>query len=224
MRSETELEIGAVFIGWLCLLLLAVTYTGSSAAAQNDECAPYLSGYSSNHALKNSVETLRAEFRGNFVTEYSELEEKLERRAREEKDYLVALIAIDDFGIISKSIAWSVLTSPANKELVRSTGALFLDHSGFGENSKEMAKKLKTPPPAFLVLKVPPQGIASSEIVYRDFLDTCVTDKEVEDVLNKAVKSLASSLGRSALRVCSGMPSALFPEQSLHAERRLPWR
>ncbi len=32
------------------------------------------------------------------------------------------------------------------------------------------------------------------------------------------------SLGHSALRTCSGMPSALFPEQALHAECRLPGR
>ena len=41
---------------------------------------------------------------------------------------------------------------------------------------------------------------------------------------NKSVKPLASSLGRSALRACSGMASPLFPEQALHAERRLPRR
>ena len=42
---------------------------------------------------------------------------------------------------------------------------------------------------------------------------------------NKAVKPLAyGSLGRSALRACSGMASPLLPDQSLHAERRLPWR
>ena len=42
---------------------------------------------------------------------------------------------------------------------------------------------------------------------------------------NKAVKPFAcGSLGRSALRACSGMASPLLPEQSLHAERRLPWR
>ena len=42
---------------------------------------------------------------------------------------------------------------------------------------------------------------------------------------NKAVKPFAcGSLGRSALRACSGMASPLFPEQSLHAERRLPGR
>ena len=41
---------------------------------------------------------------------------------------------------------------------------------------------------------------------------------------NKAVKPLASSLGRSALRACSGMASPLLPEHSLHAERRLPRR
>ncbi len=42
---------------------------------------------------------------------------------------------------------------------------------------------------------------------------------------NKSVKPFAcGSLGRSALRACSGMPSASFPEQPLHAERRLPGR
>ena len=42
---------------------------------------------------------------------------------------------------------------------------------------------------------------------------------------NKVVKSFAcGSLGRSALRTCSGMGSPLFPEQALLAERRLPWR
>ena len=42
---------------------------------------------------------------------------------------------------------------------------------------------------------------------------------------NKAVKPFAcGSLGRSALRACSGMASPLLPEQALHAERRLPWR
>ena len=41
---------------------------------------------------------------------------------------------------------------------------------------------------------------------------------------NKSVKPLASSLGRSALRTCSGMASPLLPEQALHAERRLPGR
>ena len=42
---------------------------------------------------------------------------------------------------------------------------------------------------------------------------------------NKAVKPFAcSSLGRSALRACSGMAWPLLPEQSLHAERRLPGR
>jgi len=42
---------------------------------------------------------------------------------------------------------------------------------------------------------------------------------------NKVVKSFAcGSLGRSALRACSGMASPFLPDQSLHAERRLPWR
>jgi len=42
---------------------------------------------------------------------------------------------------------------------------------------------------------------------------------------NKSVKPFAcGSLGRSALRACSGMASPLLPEQALHAERRLPWR
>ena len=42
---------------------------------------------------------------------------------------------------------------------------------------------------------------------------------------NNAVKPFAcGSLGRSALRTCSGMASPFFPEQALHAERRLPWR
>ncbi len=41
---------------------------------------------------------------------------------------------------------------------------------------------------------------------------------------NKAVKPLASSLGRSALRACSGMASPCLPDQPLHAERRLPGR
>ena len=41
---------------------------------------------------------------------------------------------------------------------------------------------------------------------------------------NKSVKSLASSLGRSALLTCSGMASPLLPDQVLHAERRLPGR
>ena len=36
--------------------------------------------------------------------------------------------------------------------------------------------------------------------------------------------SLCSSLGRSALRVCSRMASPLLREQSLRAERRLPRR
>lgn len=47
----------------------------------------------------------------------------------------------------------------------------------------------------------------------------------MKDRANKAVKPFAcGSLGRSALRACSGMPSALFPDQALLAERRLPWR
>ncbi len=41
---------------------------------------------------------------------------------------------------------------------------------------------------------------------------------------NKAVKPLASSLGRSALRACSRMASPFLRDQSLHAERRLPGR
>ena len=42
---------------------------------------------------------------------------------------------------------------------------------------------------------------------------------------NKAVKPFAcGSLGRSALRTCSGMASPFLPEHSLHTERRLPWR
>ena len=42
---------------------------------------------------------------------------------------------------------------------------------------------------------------------------------------NKSVKPFAcGSLGRSALRACSGMASPLLPEQPLHAERRLPGR
>jgi len=41
---------------------------------------------------------------------------------------------------------------------------------------------------------------------------------------NKAVKPLAGSLGRSALRACSGMASPLLPDQPLLAERRLPGR
>lgn len=41
---------------------------------------------------------------------------------------------------------------------------------------------------------------------------------------NKAFKPLASSLGHSALRACSGMASPFLPEQSLHAERRLTRR
>ena len=42
---------------------------------------------------------------------------------------------------------------------------------------------------------------------------------------NKSVKPFAcGSLGRSALRTCSGMASPLLPEQALHAERRLPGR
>lgn len=41
---------------------------------------------------------------------------------------------------------------------------------------------------------------------------------------NKAVKPLAGSLGRSALRTCSGMAAPLLPVQVLHAERRLPRR
>ena len=41
---------------------------------------------------------------------------------------------------------------------------------------------------------------------------------------NKAVKSLASLLGRSALRGCSRMASRLLRDQSLRAERRLPGR
>jgi len=42
---------------------------------------------------------------------------------------------------------------------------------------------------------------------------------------NKAVKPFAcGSLGRSALRTCSGMASPFLPEQALHAERRLPGR
>ncbi len=35
---------------------------------------------------------------------------------------------------------------------------------------------------------------------------------------------LLRSLGRSALRTCSGMASPLFPEQALRAKRRLPRR
>ena len=42
---------------------------------------------------------------------------------------------------------------------------------------------------------------------------------------NKSVKPFAcGSLGRSALRACSGLASPFLPEQALHAERRLPWR
>ena len=41
---------------------------------------------------------------------------------------------------------------------------------------------------------------------------------------NKAVKPLASSLGRSTLRACSRMASPLLRDQSLRAERRLPGR
>ncbi len=42
---------------------------------------------------------------------------------------------------------------------------------------------------------------------------------------NKAVKPFAcGSLGRSALRACSGTASPFLPEHSLHAERRLPGR
>ena len=42
---------------------------------------------------------------------------------------------------------------------------------------------------------------------------------------NNAVKPFAcGSLGRSALRACSGMASPLLPDQSLHTERCLPWR
>ncbi len=42
---------------------------------------------------------------------------------------------------------------------------------------------------------------------------------------NKAVKPFAcGSLGRSALRTCSGMVSPFLPDQALHAERRLPGR
>ena len=42
---------------------------------------------------------------------------------------------------------------------------------------------------------------------------------------NKAVKPFAcGSLGRSALRTCSGMAAPFCPEQALHAERRLPGR
>lgn len=41
----------------------------------------------------------------------------------------------------------------------------------------------------------------------------------------KAVKPFACGpLGRPALRTCSGMASPFLPEQSLHAERRVPWR
>ena len=53
----------------------------------------------------------------------------------------------------------------------------------------------------------------------RAFLAECV------EAHNNAVKPFAcGSLGRSALRDCSGMASPLLPEQSLHAERRLPGR
>jgi|GEM_PF-5083584 len=42
---------------------------------------------------------------------------------------------------------------------------------------------------------------------------------------NKAVKPFAcGSLGRPALRGCSGMALPLLPDQSLRAERRLPRR
>ena len=41
---------------------------------------------------------------------------------------------------------------------------------------------------------------------------------------NKALKPLASSLGRSVLRGCSRMASPLLRDQALHAERRLPGR
>ena len=42
---------------------------------------------------------------------------------------------------------------------------------------------------------------------------------------NKAVKPFAcGSLGRPALRACSGMASPLLPDQALHTERRLPGR
>ena len=41
----------------------------------------------------------------------------------------------------------------------------------------------------------------------------------------KAVKPFACGpLGGPALRTCSGMASPFLPEQSLHAERRVPWR
>jgi len=47
----------------------------------------------------------------------------------------------------------------------------------------------------------------------------------VLEVLNKAVKPFAcGSLGRSALRACSRMASPFLRDQSLRAERRLPWR
>ncbi len=42
---------------------------------------------------------------------------------------------------------------------------------------------------------------------------------------NKAFKPFAyGSLGHSALRTCSVMPSAFWPEQALRAECRLTWR
>ena len=52
-----------------------------------------------------------------------------------------------------------------------------------------------------------------------------IVQRELRSRSNKAVKPFAcGSLGRSALRACSGMASPFFPEQPLHAERRLPWR
>jgi len=42
---------------------------------------------------------------------------------------------------------------------------------------------------------------------------------------NKSVKAFAcGSLGRSALRACSGMASTLLPDQPIRAERHLPGR
>ena len=55
-------------------------------------------------------------------------------------------------------------------------------------------------------------------------MNACLVMSSSTMAPNKAVKPLASSLGRSALRACSGMASPLLPEQSLHAERRLPGR
>ncbi len=50
-----------------------------------------------------------------------------------------------------------------------------------------------------------------------------LNSSQTKRLTRRSSRSLCS-LGHSALRTCSGMPSALFPEQELHAECRLTGR